>query len=207
MNYSYRTDQRRRVAQEAAELLYTEQEKEYKQAKLQAGKNLNLGMLPSNAEVARELDLVAEEREGKTRRERLILMRHEALKIMQILKNFNPIVVGSVWRGTVHRNSDIDIITYAQKPREIVMALKQNGITVTKTEVQKVTKKGAKQQSEHIYLDSPLGNQAEIVVHSPMEMDCQRKCEIYGDVITGLTIQQLREVLEVDPEQKFVPTL
>ncbi|MGD8507086.1 MAG: hypothetical protein PVF15_10545, partial [Candidatus Bathyarchaeota archaeon] len=55
---------KKRVAREAALLLYTAQEKEYKQAKKRAAENLGARALPSNSEVARELDAIAEEREG-----------------------------------------------------------------------------------------------------------------------------------------------
>ena len=46
---SSREERRKRVAQEAAELLYSQQEKEYKQSKLRAAKNLSVNILPSNA--------------------------------------------------------------------------------------------------------------------------------------------------------------
>jgi len=41
---------KKRVAREAALLLYTSQEKEYKQAKKRATENLGARILPSNAE-------------------------------------------------------------------------------------------------------------------------------------------------------------
>ncbi|MDH5449146.1 MAG: DUF4269 domain-containing protein [Candidatus Bathyarchaeota archaeon] len=203
---NYRAGQRRRVTQETAELLYTGQEKEYKQAKLCAAKTLGIHVLPSNAEVAIELDRIAEEREGRTRQERLTQMRHEALQIMQTLKNFNPILVGSVWRGTAHHNSDIDIYTYAQNPQKIISILQKNNYTITKTKVQAVTKKGKKRQSFHIYVSLLSNNQAEIVVRSPEDVDRRVRCEIYGDTVTGLTVKQLQQTLKENPQQKFMPT-
>ena len=114
---------RNRVAQEAALLLYTSQEKEYKQAKKRAAMNLGTRIFPSNFEVAQELDSLCEQREGPKREEMLIRMRMEAKEIMAILKMFNPRLVGSVWRGTVHQNSDIDIHTFFQDNKEIVEKL------------------------------------------------------------------------------------
>ena len=60
-----------RVAREAATLLYFGAEKEYKQAKEKAAKTLGTHFLPSNLEVALELDKIAEENEGAKRKERL----------------------------------------------------------------------------------------------------------------------------------------
>ena len=206
VSHHHRANQRRRIAQEAAELLYTEQEKEYKQAKFRAAKTLGVHVLPSNAEVATELDRIAEEREGKTRQERLAQMRHEALQIMQLLKNFNPLLVGSVWRGTAHHNSDIDIIAYTQSPQQIVSTLQKNNYKITKTNAQTVTKKGQKTHSFHIHINLPSNNQAEIVIHNPENTNRQPRCEIYRDTITGLTTQQLQQTLKENPQQKFTPT-
>ncbi|RJS86281.1 tRNA adenylyltransferase, partial [Candidatus Bathyarchaeota archaeon] len=74
---------RRRVAREAAFLIYTSQEKEYKQAKIRAAEILGARTLPSNREVAEELDAIAAELEGESRLERLIRMRREALEVMR----------------------------------------------------------------------------------------------------------------------------
>ncbi len=198
MDTNYRVGKRRRVAQEAAELLYTGQEKEYKQAKFRAAENLGVYVLPSNAEVAVEIDRIAEEREGKTRHKRLTKMRQEALQIMQALENFNPILVGSVWRGTAHHNSDIDIVAYSQDPQKVILVLQKNNYTITKTKVQAVTQKGKKSQSFHIYVSLLSNNQAEIVIRRPEDIDSQVKCEIYGDTVTGLTIRQLQQILKED---------
>jgi len=206
VSHNYRADHRRRIAQEAAELLYTGQEKEYKQAKFRAAKTLGVHVLPSNAEVAVELDRIAGEREGETRLERLIQMRRKAIRIMEVLEDFSPILVGSVWRGTANRNSDIDIVVYAQNPQNIVSALQKNNYIITKNEVQTITEKGEKRQSFHIYVNLPSNNQAEIVVRNLEDIDRRVKCETYGDAVTGLTIQQLRQVLRENPQQKFLPT-
>ncbi len=196
---------RKRVAQEAAELLYSLQEEEYRQAKLRASKNLGIRMLPSNAEVAVQLDLIAQEKEGKSRKERLVQMRREALEAMKILKDFYPKLVGSVWRGTSHRHSDIDIITYAQEPQEIVTTLRKNKYNMIHSEVHKITKEGEKRSSLHIYVDLPSSNQVEIVVRNLEDVNRREKCEIYGDNITGLTMPQLRKVLKQEAQRKFTP--
>ena len=106
---------RKRVAREAALLLYTSQEKEYKQAKQRAAEILGARVLPSNFEVAEELDKIAQDREGSERKEQLLRMRKEAKQIMEVLAEFCPRLVGSVWRGTARKNSDIDIHTFSEE--------------------------------------------------------------------------------------------
>ncbi len=93
-------------------LIYFGIEKEYTQAKFRVAKTLGVNFLPTNMEVAMELDRMAEENEGAARMERLIMKRREVLNLMKILENFSPLLVGSVWQGTIHRENDIDIVVY-----------------------------------------------------------------------------------------------
>jgi len=196
---------RKKVAQEAALLLYTEQEKEYKQAKRRAAQSLGAKVFPSNLEVAEEMDRIAEENEGPLRRERLIQMRRDALQIMGTLKDFYPRLIGSVWRGTAHRNSDIDIDTFSSTPENVLAKLRENHIRVEGIEWRSVTKEGKAESSFHIHLPLPSGNEAEIVVRSPENRNRFRKCEIYGDLMMGLNFSQLKKVLEENPLRRFVP--
>ncbi|MCW4047465.1 MAG: nucleotidyltransferase domain-containing protein [Candidatus Bathyarchaeota archaeon] len=203
---SANSDLRRRVAREAAVQLYFGAEKEYKQAKLKAAKALRVHLLPTNLEVAVELDKVAEENEGPARNERLIQMRREALKIMKLLKAYNPVLIGSVWRGTIRRGSDIDIAVYHDAPEDIVTLLKKNsGLNISSTEWVTVTKRGKPEASFHLHATTSDGQKVEIVVRGAEEASRKRKCEIFGDELKGLSVAELETVLEENPAQKFVP--
>ena len=198
------SNSRGKIAREAAALLYFGAEKEYKQAKLKAAKTLGVHFLPTNLEVAVELDKIAEANEGPARKERLIQMRKEALKIMKTLKEYRPLLIGSVWRGTIRQGSDIDIALYHDVPDEILNLLKKNGIKISKAEWTTVTKRGKTEASFHIYMAS--GNQTvELVVRSSEKARRKRKCEVFGDEIKGLKIQELERLLKENPAQKFIP--
>jgi len=199
------TSLKQRVAREAAVLLYTSQEKEYKQAKQRATQNLGARVLPSNKEVVQELDNLADEIEGSARQERLFQMRREALKIMKALRDFHPKLIGSVWRGTAHKDSDIDIVVFSSQPTTVLQRLEHEGFEATKTEWQSAPKLDKKEKSFHIYLKLPSGNEAEVVVRSLERMNQKEKCEIYGDTVTGLNTLQLKRLLEQNPLQKFTP--
>ena len=205
MQHNSRIYRRKRVAHEAVELLYTGQEKEYKQSKIHAAEILGFNILPKNAEIAAELDRIAEEREGKTRSKRLIQMRAEALQLMEILEGFNPLLVGSVWRGTIHRNSDIDINALAQDSQEVISRLIMAGYKNPKTKTEAIVKKGKRQRSVHVQFELPSTNEAEIVIRDPQDVNVKVLCEIYGDIVTGLTTQGLVSLLKENPEKKFVP--
>ena len=196
---------RGKVAREAASLLYSGVEKEYKQAKLKAAKILQCKFLPTNLEIAVELDKIAEENEGSARKERLIHFRKEALKLMSILRACNPILIGSVWRGTAHRESDIDITAYHNEPSGILQILEQNSFKIAHTERMNVTKKGQKKTSFHIYLETPTKENIEIIVRNPEQFSREEKCEIYGDKVVGLTLRELEKLLRENPTKRFLP--
>jgi hypothetical protein len=199
-------DLKQRVAKEAATLLYFGAEKEYKQAKDKAAQTFGVHFLPSNHVVALELDKIAEENEGPKRKARLIQMRKEALAIMQLLSGFCPVLIGSVWRGTIKQGSDIDIAVYADDPEEIVNSLKAGGVKILKTGWTTVNKRGTTLESFHIYAETRAKHGLEIVARSREESGKKRKCETFGDELKGLKLKELEKVLETNPTQQFIPS-
>jgi predicted nucleotidyltransferase len=197
--------QKRRVAREAATLLYFGAEKEYKQAKKRAADTLGANFLPSNLEIALELDKVAEENEGEKRKERLVEMRREALGIMRLLGGFCPFLIGSVWRGTVKKGSDIDITVYTDNAEIVLSTLKANEIKILLSKWVTVNKQGATVKSFHIYARTVTEHVLEIVVRAAEEAGKKRRCETFGDMFKGLTIKELENILKTHPTQQFFP--
>jgi hypothetical protein len=196
---------RYKVAKEAASLLYTRQEKEYKQAKLRAAKTLGARSLPSNKDIALELDKLADETEGPERAERLVQMRKDALWIMVILGDFHPKLTGSVWRGTVNRNSDIDIEAFTSNQHKILERITESGLAVSKAQWISISKEHELERVFQVHVILPSKSEVELIVRSPDRRDKSDMCETYGDHVKGLDIHQLRRILLTDPLRKFVP--
>lgn len=192
------------VAREAARLLYLRLEKEYVNAKRKAATTLGATFLPSNLEVAGELDRIAEEAEGGERRDRLLRLRKEALRTMEAVRDSNPRLVGSVWRGTARRGSDIDIYVYSRRPNDVLKRLRDNGFEVWATEWRSKARGGRARSYLHVYL-APRVEGVEIVVKDPSEAGEPAKCAIYGDPILGLTTDELRRLLRDDPLRRYTP--
>jgi predicted nucleotidyltransferase len=186
------------VAAEAARLLYSGAAEEYIQAKEIAAASLDVKAIPSNYEVAIELDRLADETEGVERQRRLVEMRKTALEVMNSLNAFSPRLIGSVWRGTARRGSDVDILALAQSPAEVETVLKEYTIK----EKGKVTFKGGV-HAYHFKLESDT-DEVEVVVRTPAEY-IEDRCDIYGDIKHGITLPELERLLRVDPLRKFVP--
>ena len=186
------------VAREAARLLYSGAAEEYVQAKEMAAASLGARSTPSNYEVAIELDRVADEAEGGERQARLKEMRVKALALMRDLRAFSPRLIGSVWRGTARRGSDIDLVVLARSPSDIEGVLVSYKVSLRG----EVNFKGGV-HAYHFKLDLG-GDEAEVVVRDPAGYE-EERCDIYGDVKRGLTAAELERLLRTDPIRKFVP--
>ncbi len=196
--------ERAKVAEEAASLLYYNFVEDYKSAKETACGRLGVKAFPSNFEVAVKLDELSERIEGKSRRELLIDLRKMALQIMAELEAFNPKLVGSVWRGTSRRGSDIDITVYSEKVETVVDLLRGKYDNV-RAEYTSKTSRGVTNRFFHIYFSPSQGYDVEVVVRSQEEINDRYRCEIYGDHVIGLTRDQLNELLKENPLKRFLP--
>lgn len=195
---------RREVAQEAARLIYRGTYKEYKDAKEAAARSLGARSVPSNHEVAEELDRLAEEAEGPDRLRRLVEMRETALEVMRLLGDLSPTLIGSVWRGTARRGSDVDVVVYGD-PDEAERWLKE-AHRVTDRTVKTFTVDRVPRASTHFTVEAG-GYQVEVVVRPPRDADAYRdeRCDIYGDLKRGIGLAELERLMRSDPLRRFVP--
>jgi len=196
---------RRRVAELAAQLLYRRRFREYKPAKEEAARILQLPSLPSNREIATALDRLADAYEGAEERRKLLSsLREEAFKLMGLLKEYAPRLIGSVWRGTARRGSDVDLEVFTEEAMNVIELLK--GV-YGDLRVVASTKTAAGTTSRYLHVKVPLTTEeeAEIVVKGAEQLAEKRQCDIYGDRITGLSFPQLAALLKDDPTRRFVP--
>jgi hypothetical protein len=198
-------DPRREVAREAARLLYTGASEEYLHAKERAARSLGVETMPSNHEVAIELDLLADEIEGKTRAELIIKMRDLALGLMKVLSDVRPVLRGSVWRGTARKGSDIDIDVYSNDPVEVKRLLEDSGYSVTGFNEKVAVSGKVMSRSTHIQVRLDDDIEGEVVVRPVEEHGLEVRCEIYGDVKKGLRLPELEKLMNTDSLRKFVP--
>lgn len=198
-------DPRREVAREAARLLYTGASEEYLHAKERATRSLGVETMPSNHEVAVELDLLADEIEGKTRAELIIKMRGLALGLMSVLSEVGPVVRGSVWRGTARKGSDIDIDVYSDDPIEVKRLLEDSGYSVTGFDEKVAVSGRVMSRSTHIQVRLERDIEGEVVVRPVEEYGLEARCKVYGDIKKGLRLPELEKLMNTDPLRKFVP--
>src|SRR5436305_13619075 len=118
------------IAFEAARLIYQRVESEYFTAKRKAAKrlcrhSLKPEDLPSNAEIRSLVQRFAWLHEGDRRTANLRAMRLDALKLMRLLRRFNPRLIGPVMTGHVRQGTHIhkhDFRDYANVATHIPQA-------------------------------------------------------------------------------------
>ena len=123
---------------------------------------------------------------------------------MKVLEQFCPILKGSVWRGTITKRSDIDIVIYSSDFSQPLEVLNEQQIH---PEVQFNTRQNGSISKTYIHLSfiSPSGMNVEIVIRNPEEQGKREICEIFGDIVKGFTLLELEIILKEDPSVKILP--
>jgi predicted nucleotidyltransferase len=188
---------RRRVAWEAARLMYTREESEYFRAKVKAarriaGTDFKPSDLPSNREIRDEIQVMARMHEGDRRTEMLREMRLEALRMMRILKSFRPRLIGSTLTGHVRRGSDIDLHLFTDSLEPVTAALEAEGI-VYEVERKRVRKQGEERNYTHVHVQDRFD--FELTLYSSDKAHYVFKSSITGKPIERASIAQLEKLL------------
>lgn len=184
------------VAREAARLRYDnpEEYREYITAKKEAARRLCMdGYLPPNSLIHKYYHEIADVYEGQENREGLLReMREEALYWMEMLRDFNPRVIGSVERGDVTHKSDIDLHVFVEdNHEEVLSALEQNDIKYDYF-IEPIKEEGEKKLYHHVYAKHKFNCEISIYLKSEYK---PQTCSIFGTPIKGWNIKKLKKVL------------
>ena len=191
---------RRQIAWEAARLLYQRQESEYYRAKMKAARYVCRGWvkpsdLPSNAEIREQVQLFARVFEGEQRKQNLLEMRIEALRVMLTLERFRPRLIGSVLTGHVRSGSDIDIHVFSDSAEAVALTLQDEG-WVLEIERKVVRKQGQERLFTHIHIQDSYP--IELTVYPANRAHYVFKSSITGKAIERASIFELTEFLATE---------
>jgi len=188
---------RRRVAWEAARLMYTRDESEYFRAKIKAARRIHSGELkpgdlPSNREIRDQIQALARMHEGERYAEKLRQMRVGALWMMRIIRSFRPRLIGSTLTGHVRRGSDIDLHVFSNSAEAVAAALEAEGIE-HEIERKRVRKYGVEQIFTHIHARDHF--LFELTVYPADKAHYVFKSSVTGKAIERASIAELEELL------------
>lgn len=118
--------QRQRIASLAARLMAEDGIGDYSVAKRKALLILGLpenARLPENSEVETELRTYQRLFQEDEQAERLADLRRKAIDFMEIVRQFNPYLSGSVLDGTAGRYADIDVQLFPDSAKDVEIFL------------------------------------------------------------------------------------
>ncbi|MHC4405012.1 MAG: HD domain-containing protein [Planctomycetota bacterium] len=189
---------RRRIAWEAARLMYVREETEYFRAKLKAARRIFSGDfkprdLPSNREIRDQIQAIARLHEGERRDEKLRDMRLQALWMMRILRAFRPRLIGSTLTGHIRRGSDVDLHVFSDSLDSVCAALDAEGLSY-EVERKRVRKQGEERSYTHVHVVDRFP--VELTVYAGNMAHYVFKSSITGKAIERASIAELEQLLE-----------
>jgi hypothetical protein len=122
---------RRDVAAEAARIMATEAQHNYRAAKQKAAARVGVSSrlaLPSNREVEAALRAYQGFYGGDQHDRWLASLRETAVKVMHSLQPYDPRLVGPVLEGTADRYSRISVHLFCDPPDAVAMDLSERGV-------------------------------------------------------------------------------
>lgn len=128
---------RREVAAEAARIMATEGQRNYRSAKQKAAQRIGVSSrlaLPSNKEVESALRDYQGCYGGEQHYRHLEKLRETALRVMRALEPYCPRLVGPVLEGTADRHSRVSLHLFNDPPDAVAMHLAEQGLTYRQEE-------------------------------------------------------------------------
>ena len=122
---------RRKVAAEAARIMATQAQPNYRIAKQKAAQRLGINIrmaLPSNVEVESALRAYQEFYGGQQHISHLQKLREVALRVMRSLESFCPRLVGPVLEGTADQHARVSLHVFNDPPDAVAIHLLDRGL-------------------------------------------------------------------------------
>jgi hypothetical protein len=189
---------RQQIALLAARLMYDRSESEYFTAKRKAARQLGLDYrfkphdLPSNAEVREQVQALANLYEGDARTRNLRAMRLAALRMMRLLAQFRPRLIGSTWTGHTRAGSDIDIHVFSNSESAVTAVLDDLGYEYD-VEHKRVVKHNEERIFTHIHVRDRFTY--ELTMYAADQAHYVFKSSITGKAIERASIAELEQFL------------
>jgi GrpB-like predicted nucleotidyltransferase (UPF0157 family) len=189
---------RQQIALLAARLMYDRSESEYFTAKRKAARQLGLDYrfkphdLPSNAEIREQVQALANLYEGDARTKNLRAMRLAALRMMRLLAQFRPRLIGSTLTGHTRAGSDIDIHVFSNSESAVTHVLDEQGYEYG-VEHKRVVKHNEERVFTHVHVRDRFTY--ELTMYAADQAHYVFKSSITGKAIERASIAELEQFL------------
>ena len=151
---------RQMIAQQAARLMAEDGVHDYAYAKKKAGRQLGVSensVLPTNTEIEEEIRLYHQLFNADEQPVELAKLRQAALATMQLFKQFNPHLTGSVLDGSAGKFAQTDIHLFADSAKEVEIFLLNQQIPYENSEKSyRFSDKPSKDKKEKVRKSVPV---------------------------------------------------
>lgn len=185
------------IAQQAARLIAEDGIQDFSLAKRKAAQQIgapDTRNLPTNAEIDHALRLFRELFQKGEHEAVLRALREQALAAMELLETFNPYLIGSVLSGSAGRHSDINLLLYADSPKEVELFLINRRIPYRLGERRSGNGEGARLVP--VFTLSGGGADVNAAVHSRLDQRVAVRAPAGSEGPGRLNAAGLRELLE-----------
>ncbi len=189
---------RQQIALLAARMMYERAESEYYTAKRKAARQLGVeyrfhpGDLPSNAEIRDQIQALANLYEGESRTKNLREMRLAALRMMRLLSQFRPRLIGATLTGHTRKGSDIDLHIFSNNVSTVTAILDDLGCPYD-IERKRVVKHNEERIFTHIHVYDRFNY--ELTMYAADQAHYVFKSSITGRAIERASINELEQFL------------
>lgn len=191
---------RMEVAAEAARIISTEGQHNYRAAKKKAAVRIGVSdrlALPSNIEVKAALSSYQSLYGGTRHQDNLAHLRNCAVRAMQLLPEFNPRLVGSVLDGTADQHSRVALHVFCDSPDFLVLHFLDRGTPFQQEQRQLRWHDGSYRQVPLIVFE--LDETAiELSVFHPLNLRQAPPSPIDGKPQQRATLSQVKNLLDQD---------
>ena len=194
---------RQRLAQEAARIMAQEGVHDFGSAKRKAAQRLGADQtrnLPGNDEIEQALREYQRLFKADTQQAALHSLRTTALELMEFLREFQPRLVGAVWRGTADETSTIQLHLFSDTPEALGMLLMDEGVPYDESD-RRYTYNNGDSVSYPMYEIDAGDRAAQLTVFPLNGLRQAPQSSIDGRPMRRASIQEVRALLAADQMQ------
>lgn len=185
------SEMRRLIAHEAARMIAEDGGLDYGFAKRKAARQLGAPEsrhLPDNREIEEALRSYLSLYQGQEQQDRLSMLREVAVEYMELLKDFDPHLTGSVLNGTASRHSDVNLQLFADSDKELEFFLLNRKLPYRRSET-----RSEGQTYPHYSLEDPRAA-VELTIYPAIELRQMRRLQSDGSPRRA-RVEQVRALL------------
>lgn len=192
-----RDDSRSAIAVQAARLMAQDGIEDYGLAKRKAAKQLGMSdtrRLPNNAEIDAALREYLGIYQSDDQRQRIQLLREQAVNIMHGLSAFNPHLTGSVLSGTAGPYATVQLQLYTDSAKAVELLLLDRGLSYRTGQVRLYA--GGELRTLPVFTIEDEGTEIEMTVLEIRDLRAPVRATAEGRVIERAKLQVVKALLD-----------